>query len=106
MVVVNKPESTFMLPMVAFMYSLAAMPNTMPMYPKKVVMMMLSMMMSRRIDHGVAPIALRIPNSWVRSFTVMSMMLETPTMPLSRVKMPTIHNAVRNIPIPVFICMA
>ena len=76
----------------------------MPMYPKNVVMMTLSMMMSFRMLHGFAPIALRMPNSRVRSLTVMSMMFDTPTMPLSNVKRPTIHNAVRMMPIPVSIC--
>ena len=40
------------------------------------------------MERGLAPRALRMPNSWVRSLTVMSMMLLTPTMPLSSVKMP------------------
>ena len=66
--------------------------------------MTLSVMMSFNIDHGVAPMALRMPNSRVRSFTVMSMMLLTPTMPLSKVKMPTIHRAVRMMAVPVLIC--
>ena len=78
----------------------------MPMYPKKVVMITLSTMMSFRMVHGLAPIALRMPNSWVRSFTVMSMMFETPTMPESNVNSPTTHSAVRMISMPLFICMA
>ena len=64
----------------------------------------LSMMIRRRMALGVAPMALRMPNSRVRSFTVMSMMFDTPTMPESNVKMPIIHSAVRMMPMPVFIC--
>lgn len=56
-------------------------------------MMILSVMMSFNIDQGLAPMALRTPNSRVRSFTVMSIMLLTPTMPLSRVKSPIIQRA-------------
>ena len=37
---------------------------------------------------GLAPKALRMPNSRVRSFTVISIMFETPTMPLIKVKIP------------------
>ena len=55
--------------------------------------------------HGLAPMALRMPNSRVRSFTVMSMMFDTPTTPLSSVNSPTIHKAVRMMPMPVSICM-
>ena len=40
--------------------------------------MMLSVMMSFSIDQGLAPMAFLTPNSRVRSFTVMSMMLLTP----------------------------
>ena len=43
------------------------------------------------IDAGVAPIALRIPISLVRSFTTISMMLLTPTMPANKVPIPTIQ---------------
>ena len=64
----------------------------------------LSVMMSFMMLHGVAPIALRMPNSWVRSLTVMSMMLLTPTMPLSRVKSPMIHRAVWMMFMPLAIC--
>ena len=46
-----------------------------------------------------------MPNSCVRSFTVMSMMLDTPTTPDSRVKSPIIHSAVRMMSVPWFICM-
>ena len=77
----------------------------MPMYPKILVMMMLSVMMSFSIDQGLAPMALRTPNSLVRSFTVMSMMLLTPTMPLSKVNKPTIHRAIWMMAMPWFICM-
>ena len=67
-------------------------------------MITLSMMISFRMLQGLAPIALRMPNSWVRSFTVMSMMFDTPTMPESSVKSPTIHRAVRMMAIPCSIC--
>ena len=73
---------------------------------QKVVMTMLSMMMRRRIDHGFAPIALRMPNSCVRSRTVMSMMFDTPTMPDMSVSMPITHNAVRSRPVAVFMLSA
>ena len=72
----------------------------------KVVMIMLSLMMSQRIDEGRAPMALRMPNSRVRSFTVMSMILLTPTTPDSKVNKPIIHRAVCIISMPVFICNA
>ena len=49
------------------------------------------MMMSRRMEAGPAPMALRMPNSRVRSRTVTSMMLLTPTMPAMSVLMPTIQ---------------
>ena len=42
-------------------------------------------------DRGFAPMARRMPISWVRSRTLTNMMLLTPTMPLSSVKMPMIH---------------
>ena len=54
----------------------------------------LSTMMSRSIDQGEAPMALRMPNSRVRSRTVISMMFDTPTIPDSSVNSPTIHSAV------------
>ncbi len=66
--------------------------------------MMLSVMMRRRMLNGVAPMALRMPNSRVRSRTEMSMMLLTPTMPLSSVRMPTTHSAVRMMRMPSSIC--
>jgi len=47
---------------------------------------------------GFAPSALRMPNSWVRSRTVMSMMFEMPTTPLSSVSRPTTQRAVRRMP--------
>ena len=40
------------------------------------------------IDHGVAPSALRIPISFVRSLTAIIMMFETPTTPARSVPMP------------------
>ena len=68
-------------------------------------MMILSIIMSFKILHGLAPIALRTPNSRVRSRTEINMILLTPTIPLSRVKMPTIHKDVRIIDTPWFICI-
>ena len=44
-----------------------------------------SVRIRRMIDTGLAPSALRMPNSEVRSVTVTSMMLLTPTMPASKV---------------------
>ena len=66
-------------------------------------MMMLSEMISFSMAHGLAPIALRIPNSCVRSLTEISMMLETPTIPLNSVRIPMIQSAVLIIDIPLFI---
>ena len=68
-------------------------------------MMMLSEMISFSMAHGLAPIALRIPNSCVRSLTEISMMLETPTIPLNSVRIPMIQSAVLIIDIPLFISM-
>ncbi len=42
-------------------------------------------------ERGLAPMARRMPISWVRSRTLTNIMLLTPTMPLRRVKMPMIH---------------
>ena len=57
--------------------------------------MKVSRKLSERIcdmmDHGRAPIARRTPISCVRSRTMTSMMLLTPTMPASSVPRPTIH---------------
>ena len=58
------------------------------------VITMLSSTTMLMMFQGVAPIALRMPNSWVRSFTVMSIMLLTPTMPLSKVSRPRIQKEV------------
>ena len=49
------------------------------------------------MEAGLAPRAFRMPNSCVRSRTVISMMLLTPTMPLSRVKIPITQMAVCRI---------
>ncbi len=51
------------------------------------------------IDQGVAPSALRIPISFVRSFTAIIMMLETPTTPASRVPTPMTQTKSRIPPI-------
>ena len=92
-------------PIVASMYSFAATPSTIPMYPKNVVIITLSTIISFSVDHGVAPMAFLIPNSRVRSFTVISIMFDTPTMPLSSVNSPIIHSAVWMMVMPVSICM-
>ena len=59
---VKTPASTVWFPATVFMYSVAAMPATIPIYPKKVVIVTLSAMISHKIDIGLAPNALRIPN--------------------------------------------
>ena len=51
-----------------------------------------------RTDHGVAPSALRMPISFVRSFTAIIMMFETPTTPASNVPMPITHTKMRMPP--------
>ena len=61
------------------------------MYPKMAVIRTDSVRISRMIDAGRAPRALRMPNSAVRSVTVTSMMLLTPTMPASSVPSPMIQ---------------
>ena len=93
----NTPISMVCLPATTFIYSVTAIPATMPTYPKKVVMVTLSEIISQRIDTGFAPNALRMPNSCVRSRTVISMMLLTPTMPLNSVKMPITQMAMCRI---------
>ena len=80
------------------------MPQSMPIYPKNVVITTLSTMMSLRTDRGEAPMALRMPNSRVRSFTVMSIMLLTPTMPESSVNRPITYSAMCIMRMPLFIC--
>ena len=101
----SMPMLTVFWPMVLSITWQATMPRNIPIYPKAAVMTTLSAMMSLRMAPGLAPMALRIPNSWVRSFTVMSMMLDTPTMPLIRVRRPRIHRAVRIIRVALFICI-
>ena len=72
-------------------------------YTRKVVIVTLSAIISHKIDIGLAPNALRIPNSRVRSFTVISMILLTPTMPLSKVNMPITQMAIVRMRIPFFL---
>ena len=79
------------------------MPHNMPIYPNRAVVITLSVIISFSICHGLAPMAFLTPNSLVRSFTVISMMFDTPTIPLRSVKRPITHSAVRMIPIPVCI---
>ena len=55
------------------------------------VIMMDSTMTSFNIEAGFAPIAFRMPNSRVRSRTVINMMLLTPTIPAIKVPIPTIQ---------------
>ena len=57
------------------------------------------------MEKGFAPSALRMPNSRVRSLTVISMIFDTPTMPLSRVKIPITQMAVRSKPATFCVCM-
>ena len=56
-------------------------------------MITLSASTPRSIAQGRAPSALRMPNSLVLSFTVMSIMFEILTTPLISVSNPTTHNA-------------
>ena len=65
------------------------MPAASPRYPAIAVMSKLSATIMRTMADGVAPIALRMPISCVRSLTEISMMLETPTMPARSVPIPT-----------------
>ena len=81
----------------------ATNPKNIPTYPKKAVMVMLSANISLVMFQGLAPMALRTPNSRVRSLTVISIMLLTPTIPLSRVRSPIIHNAVLIMSVPLAI---
>ena len=90
------PISTTCSPEMVFMYSVVRMPAIMPMYPNNVVIVMLSVIINPKIEIGLAPKALRMPNSRVRSFTVISMILLTPTIPLNKVKMPITQMEVRN----------
>ena len=62
--------------------------NSSPSIPATAVSTMLSQMICERIIFGVAPMALRIPISVVRSRTVTIMMFETPMIPASRVPIP------------------
>ena len=58
------------------------------MYPATDVMTTDSCMIRPTMDAGVAPRALRMPISLVRSLTTIIMMLLTPTIPAMTVKMP------------------
>ena len=53
----------------------------MPAMPAMLVSMALSAKICAIIDLGVAPMARRMPNSFVRYFTIIHMMLPTPMMP-------------------------
>ena len=64
-------------------------PNRMPLMPATSVSTILSEIICESIILGVAPMALRIPISVVRSRTVTIMMLDTPMAPASRVPSPT-----------------
>ena len=59
--------------------------------PATKVSTMPSMTIWNRMSKGVAPMALRMPISMVRSFTTTIMMLLTPMAPASRVPIPTNH---------------
>ncbi len=67
-------------------------------------MVTLSAMINFIMAPGVAPIDFRIPNSCVRSLTVISMMFDTPTIPPKSVSMPNIQSALRMMLDPLFIC--
>ena len=101
---VHIPVSIVWLPKALFIHSVAPIPATMPIYPNIVVIVTLSTIISQRIESGLAPSALRIPNSRVRSFTVISMILETPTIPLSNVKIPITQIAIRSMADPCCCC--
>ena len=92
-VIVMPSSEIFESPPIMLMYSVAITPRTIPMYPKTVVTTTLSIITPFRIDTGRAPSALRIPNSWVRSFTVMSIILLMPTTPLIKVRSPMTQRA-------------
>ena len=66
----------------------------MPTYPKTDVIKIDSIIMDRKICEGGAPIALRIPNSRVRSFTETNIILLTPTIPAIKVKMPIMETKI------------
>ena len=61
----------------------------------KAVISVLSPTTVMRIVLGGAPMALRIPNSLVRSFTLTSMMLLTPTAPETKVHRPMMSTKIR-----------
>ena len=69
--------------------------TTKPKYPATVVIKADSIKIILTIERGVAPIALRIPISLVRSFTTINMILPTPKMPNKRLPMPT--NQISNL---------
>ena len=71
--------------------SLTKMPKKSPMYPNDMVIINDSSITDFNIEYGDAPSAFLIPNSLVRSFTVISIMFPTPTMPAISVPMPIIH---------------
>ena len=64
-------------------------PKRMPLMPATNVSTILSEIICERIIFGVAPMALRIPISVVRSRTVTIMMFDTPIAPARRVPRPT-----------------
>src|SRR5574337_788654 len=63
----------------------------MPTSPAIVVSTTVSISTMRITELGVAPSALRTPNSFVRSLTAISMMFDTPTTPAASVRPPTIQ---------------
>jgi len=77
------PGTTLAMP------SMRNTPSTRPIHPASAVMKTASRMTWPTTLAGVAPKALRMPISRVRSFTTMSMMLLTPTMPAMSEPMPT-----------------
>ena len=67
---------------------MAATPAMIPKSPASVVSSVLSAIICRAMIHGEAPMARRMPISLVRSLTVTSMMLLTPTAPEMSVPKP------------------
>ena len=70
-------------------------PSTRPIYPDTVVINTDSVRIRLMMDQGVAPRALRMPISLVRSFTAISMILLMPTMPAKIVPMPITQMKIR-----------
>src|SRR5690606_23414007 len=81
--------------MAQLMNLIRPIPAIRPIYPAISVMVIDSCKKSLMIDLGVAPIAFLTPISLVLSFTTISMILLTPTMPAIMVPKPTIQTNMR-----------